>query len=161
MHDIFPFKIFRKLGKIKYYYENFVNREYIQCTNYHQTFQSFTLSKMLKTQFLIHVLHVFIPTPTLPTVPFFIPFTNVLQILTTGPDISEGSIFLVCSSAPLSVMDLVRFTEEEGRGGARDFLLPPSLRKLLRLAARGSSIFSGVGVSITASFFSSFGSDKM
>lgn len=58
-------------------------------------------------------------------------------------------------------MDLVRFTEEEGRGGARDFLLPPSLRKLLRLAARGSSIFSGVGVSTAASFFSSFGSDNI
>lgn len=83
------------------------------------------------------------------------------HVLTTGPEISEGSIFLVCSSPPLSVMDLVRFTEEEGRGGARDFLLPPSLRKLLRLAARGSSIFSGVGVSTTASFFSSFGSDKI
>lgn len=100
---------------------------------------------------------------TLPTLPFFIPFINVLHalVLTTGPEISEGSIFLVCSSPPLSVMDLVRFTEEEGRGGARDFLLPPSLRKLLRLAARGSSIFSGVGVSTTASFFSSFGSDKI
>lgn len=82
----------------------------------------------------------------------------VMEVISTGPEISEGSIFLVCSSPPLSVIDLVRFTEEEGLGGARDFLLPPSLRKLLRLAARGSSIFSGVGVSTAASFFSSFGS---
>ena len=77
--------------------------------------------------------------------------------LTTGPEISEGSIFLACSSPPLSVMDLVRLTEDEGRGGARDFLLPSFPRKLLRLVARGSSIFSAVTASLS-SFLSSFGS---
>lgn len=81
-------------------------------------------------------------------------------ILTTGPDISEGSIFLTCSSPPFSVIDLVRFTEElGGRGGALDFLFPSFPRKLLRLAALGNSIFSA-GAKSASSFFSSFNSVK-
>ena len=97
--------------------------------------------------------------PTQDQHPSYVYYPLHQKNLTTGPEISEGSIFLACSSPPLSVMDLVRLTEDDGRGGARDFLLPSFPRKLLRLVARGSSIFSAVTASLS-SFLSSFGSDE-
>lgn len=75
-------RIFHKQGKV--YCEDFVNREYIQCINYHQTFKSYTLSNQC-TQAHTYLLKLTFPTFSKPNFFYYLFLSKVQRYPTHDP----------------------------------------------------------------------------